>query len=189
MPQDPSVTADAQAASLLTGRLGAVLPALRRVTDWLRYLSVAAAVGAVGVWAALFTEGAVESAPRAMASGLALLILLIPPTVTLVAAWSLRDVLTLPERLRGSARTLAAAGRAQPPVGRGRALGLFGALWRLRSVLAEARGSALRVGALARMARMGSLAFVAALAVAVVLDGVLIAAAAVLFVARVLGGA
>jgi len=79
-------------------------------------------------------------------------------------------------------------GRYRPRAGRGRALGPFVALWRLRAVLAEARGNARRVGALAQMARMGSLAFVAALGVAVVLDGVLSAAAAVLFAARVLGG-
>jgi len=182
---DPSAPADADArvTSTLAARLGGVLPALRRATDWLRYLSVAAAAAAVAVWVAFFVEGAWGSAPRTVASGAALLILLVPPTITLVAAWTLRDVLSLPDRLRGlSARAAAAV----PPAG-GR-IGLVRALWVLRGVLAEARGSALRVGAVARAARLGSIAAVAALALAVVLNVVLILAAGAVLAFRMLGG-
>lgn len=151
----------------------------------MRGLALLSAAAALLLWSILYAGGLGRTPLHTLASLLALGVLLLPAAGTALAVGALRDLFTLPQRLRAlpnkAARVAVPARRAgtkrQRPLRR--LVGFVGVLWRLRGAVRAPRGAAVGALGLARLARLGSLSFALLLTVAFLLNFVIIGAAAV----------
>jgi hypothetical protein len=149
--------------------------------------AVAAVVLAVSLeWPSLVT-GSVDW-PVALAG---LGVLLVPAGLTWRGVGALRELLTLPSRLRTGAAEAAERARAvvAETAPRGTRMGSFvRALWAGRSLASEVRRGALSIGTAARLFRLTRLPLVLLMAAGFVLNFVVILAALVAVVLRVAAG-
>lgn len=194
--QPPSPPPPGAPSPALVQRLTRLLPSVRGLVRAAKRLAAVSAVAAVVLWLVLVDVPALWPASGyTVEAVLGLALLLVPAGGTLVAAYTLEEVLALPARLRavpGQLRDVAgearghAAALARPEERRRGLLGFFGTVWRLRALVGETQGAWLRALALARMARLASLPFALGLLAAFALSFVVIAAAVVALVLAVL---
>jgi hypothetical protein len=155
-------------------------------------VAVASAVSAVVLaialeWPAL-TSGAVDW--PVLVAGLA--VLLAPAGLTWLGVGALRELLTLPSRLRTGAAEAAERARvavAEAVPNRSRFGSFVRALWAGRSLVSEARKGAVSLGTAARLIRLTRLPLLLLMAAGFALNFVVILAAAAALLFRLLAGA
>ena len=157
---DLDVRADAEAPremapALRSRRLAQIAGWADAVTRPIGWLAVAAALAAVVLWAAWLGPYLLPLSGVPLVAWAALLLLLIPAAATWLLYSLLRDLVVLPQRLAGAARTVVAdaKGIAQQTDG-GRLRGIVGVLWAARALAFEIKGAPLRYAALLRLARL-----------------------------------
>jgi hypothetical protein len=168
-------------------RLRRLLPLVRALVRQTRRLAAVSAASALVLWLVLvrpWTWGAGAPEGGLGPPLVGLLVLLVPAGAALLGALTLRDLLALPGKLREAATET--AGHARGALGssaseeEGSRLFRFArAVWGARALVLDAHGGWLKALALARLARLASLPFALLLIVAVMLNFVVIAAAAV----------
>jgi hypothetical protein len=176
----------------LAVRIGQSLPLLRRAESGARRVAGVSAASAVVLALALEWPAIVSGTldwPVVIA-GLA--VLLAPAGLTWLGVGALRELLTLPSRLRTGAAEAAERARAvvAETAPRGTRIGSFiRALWAGRSLAAEVRRGALSLGTAARLFRLTRLPLVLLMAAGFALNFVVILAAVAAVVFRLIAGA
>ncbi len=154
--------------------LGIVSAASALVLWWLSFDPRRWGNGVAGDWVALAV--------------IALVALVLPACVTFVGYWTLKGFLNLPKKLKGASAEVAEHAReAGGPEGTkaGRLLNIFRTIWSVRGLLLDSSGAwGMSIAAL-RLARLASLPFALGLVVAIALNFVVIALAAVAFIVAV----
>ena len=167
-------------------RLQRLLPVVRSITGKVRTLSIVSAGSALVLWWIWFDPhrwiGGVTGQWAALAVGV-LLVLLIPAGAAFVGHLTMKEILDLPQKLKGAASEAAdhARGVVVPTREKkgGRLLGFFRAIWAARVLVLESKGAWGTAVAAARLARLASLPFVVGLLITFALNFVMIAAAVV----------
>ncbi len=158
-------------------RLARLVPAARAAVRVAWRTALAGALGAAAVWAALFEQmlaaGTVPWAPALVVAA----VLLVPAGAAALLAWTLDDLLNLPDAMRAAMANVRPEGRERG-VG-----GLFRTVWALRALAFEGAGAWARTAGLVRLA---SLPFVVALLGLVALNAVVVVAGLVALVVLVL---
>ena len=163
--------------SAAPSRLTRLVPAARAAVRVAWRTALAGALGAAAVWTALFEQmlaaGTVPWTPALLVAA----VLLVPAAAATLLAWTLDDLLNLPDAMR------AALGDVRPATRERGVGGLFRTVWALRALAFEGAGAWARTAGLVRLA---SLPFVAGLLGLVALNAVVVAAGAVALAALVL---
>ena len=167
-------------------RLQRLLPVVRSITSKVRTLSIVSAGSAVVLWWIWFNPhrwiDGVSGQWAALAVGV-LLVLLIPAGAAFVGHLTLKEILDLPQKLKGAAT--GAAGHAKEMVvptdekKGGRLFGFFRAIWAARGLVLDSKGAWGTAVAAVRLARLASLPFVVGLLITFALNFVVIAVAVV----------